>query len=354
MPLLGGAGLSGADPLRVAALVGAGSPATRPAAQGGGGFSVEELLLEPGDAVFIHSLLLWQLSRNGSSARRAFALCCFTRRDNSPLRPVAADAAGALPPPLPPLADDALLELDPDAPGGVCPPPPSSGFLFPVRFGADGTLAPVTERWQATPRVPPPPQQPQHAAGVEEPRARLLAAANAPPPVGGGGSDGDGAAPPVLAPFNPTAHDAIVEALALAALRPGDVLLDLGCGDGRVAIEAARSCPGVFAFGYDTNPTVLQRGLDRLSARAACGDAAEKEAAARVSLLCGDASRARTGDVTVVFVYLVPDGLERVKPLLEDVLKRGGRVVSNMFKVPGWAHKEQRLARGCSVYLYSS
>jgi precorrin-6B methylase 2 len=351
-----GGGLLGADPARVAALVGADARALRPAAQGGGRFAAEELRLEAGDCVFLHALLLRQFVRNGSPARRAFSLSCFSRADNAPLRPAAAGAP-PLPAPLPaPLPDDALLAVDPHAPEP--PARPSAAFLYPRRYGADGTLEPVTERWSATPcGGPGAPPVAAAAAGppaVEEPRARVLASANAPPRAlgGGGGSSDSGGCAPVLAPFNPTAHDAIVEALALAALAPGDVLLDLGCGDGRVAIEAARSCAGVLAIGYDTNAAVLQRGLDRLSARAACGDPAEKEAAARVSLLCGDASKAGTEGVTVAFVYLVPEGLQRVKPLLERVLERGGRVVSNMFKVPGWEHKAQRVARGCSIYLY--
>jgi precorrin-6B methylase 2 len=349
-----GGGLLGADPQRVADLVGAGSPAVRPAAQGGGRFALEELALEPGDAVFFHALLLRRFERNSTPTQRAFLLTSFTRWDNPPLRPAAPGGCGGAAPGEPgePLPDDALLALDPDAPAPLGAAA-SSGFLFPVRYGADGTLAPVTERWQAAPAGGGGGAPPSPPPAVAAPRARLLAEANAPRGDArvGGVSGGDSEAP-TLAPFNPTAHDAIVEALALASLRPGDVLLDLGCGDGRVAIEAARSCDGVHAIGYDTNAAVLQRGLDRLSARAACGDPAEKDAAGRVSLLCGDASRAGTEGVTVVFVYLVPEGLERVKPLLAAVLERGGRVVSNMFKVPGWEHKTQRVARGCSIYLY--
>lgn len=162
-----------------------------------------------------------------------------------------------------------------------------------------------------------------------------------------------GAAAPRLAPFNPTADDAIAAALRLAALRDGDTLLDLGCGDGRLLLAAALACPGVRTRGVEADAELVQRARARVAA-AVAGGGAGAAAAALVAVEHGDACAADAAGASVVFVYLVPAGLEKVKPLLSAVLRGGGRVVSNMFRVPGWAHDAHESVRGCSVYLYGA
>jgi precorrin-6B methylase 2 len=159
---------------------------------------------------------------------------------------------------------------------------------------------------------------------------------------------------PSLAPFNPTADDAIQAALAFLALRAGDALLDLGCGDGRLLLAAALACPGVACVGYEYDAAVHARGMERL-ARAREAGGAGADAAARVALHLGDACRAPTHAATAAFVYLVPAGLARVQQGLLGVLERGGRVVSNMFKVPGLEAylRERHLLRGAPLYCYS-
>ena len=158
-----------------------------------------------------------------------------------------------------------------------------------------------------------------------------------------------------LAPFNPTADDAIEAALSLAALKEGERILDLGCGDGKFLLQAARSMP-VIGVGYEYDPAVYARGVERLAqARSAGGE--EAEAASRVTLHLGDATLASVQGFSCVFVYLVPAGLELVRPQLEAVLSvPGGRVVSNMFSIKGLQAdlRATRVVRGCSVYLYGA
>jgi len=159
---------------------------------------------------------------------------------------------------------------------------------------------------------------------------------------------------PKLAPYNPTADDAIEAALSMAKLQRGERVLDLGCGDGKFLLAASLNT-GVEGVGYEYDPIVFARGEARLvKALTAGGEVAE--AATRISLILGDACTASTEGINVIFVYLVPLGLEKVKPLIEQVLaKPNGRVLSNMFKLPGLQQDltDCRVIRGCSVYLYS-
>jgi hypothetical protein len=67
-----------------------------------------------------------------------------------------------------------------------------------------------------------------------------------------------------LAPFNPTSADAIELALDLAGLRDGDVLVDIGAGDGRVLVAAARRHAGVCAIGIEYDPAFAARAEARL------------------------------------------------------------------------------------------
>ena len=160
--------------------------------------------------------------------------------------------------------------------------------------------------------------------------------------------------PPTLAPFNPTADDAIGAALAFLQLRAGDVVVDLGCGCGKFLLAAARACEGVVCRGYEYDAGVLERGKERL-ARAVAAGGREAEAASRVTLVLGDASRpSLLEDASVAFVYLVPTGLQLVQRGLLGVLERGGRLASNMFQAPGCdAFLRRRLVlRGAPLYLY--
>jgi hypothetical protein len=122
-----------------------------------------------------------------------------------------------------------------------------------------------------------------------------------------------------LAPFNPTSDEAIAAALDLAALSPDDVVVDLGCGDGRVLLAAARSCPGVRCRGWEWDEGVAARGLARIAAEP------DADVRGRVQLDCGDATAVSLDEegASCVFVYLVPEGLGRVGGRLRSFLLGG-------------------------------
>ena len=105
--------------------------------------------------------------------------------------------------------------------------------------------------------------------------------------------------------------------------------------------------------GVEWDPAVLTRGEARV--------AAEPPAVARrVALSLGDAAAAHAAAAraTVVFAYLVPAGLAAVEAMLAGVVERGGRVVCNMFRVPGraergWLRETAAADSGLPVYLYA-
>lgn len=119
-----------------------------------------------------------------------------------------------------------------------------------------------------------------------------------------------------LAPFNPTHPDGVAVALRLLDLGPADLLVDLGCGDGRLLVEAAR-VHGCRARGVESCPELCERAQ-----RAAA------EAAVAVQVVQGDAVEHDISDATAIFVYLVPAGLLLLLPRLTEALGRGARVVS--------------------------
>ena len=153
-------------------------------------------------------------------------------------------------------------------------------------------------------------------------------------------------------PYVPTPHMVVERMLALADTRRGDVLFDLGSGDGRLVIEAARL--GARAVGVERNADLVRRSR---AAAAAAGVA--------------DATEFRQGDLfdtdlrtaTVVTLYLLPHLLERLAPKLQAELRPGARVVSHDFPVAGWAPErllefespekgELMLLSATSLYLY--
>jgi SAM-dependent methyltransferase len=127
-------------------------------------------------------------------------------------------------------------------------------------------------------------------------------------------------------PWRPTELRRARRALALAALQPGEFFYDLGAGDGRVLILAAREF-GARAVGVEISPLqVLAAWLAALQAH--LGD--------RVSLKWADFNRVDLAGADVVFAYLTSGPAARLRPLLERQLKPGARVVTVSVSFEGW------------------
>ena len=130
-----------------------------------------------------------------------------------------------------------------------------------------------------------------------------------------------------LAPFNPTDKGAISQVVKLANFLGTDVLCDLGCGDGRVLINAVKKSPLQRAIGVEYDEVYYKRAKEAVA----------KEGLERqISIIFGDANVVDTSEVTVFFVYLVPEGLKKIRPKVIDALTQnpGCRVLSNIFSIP--------------------
>ena len=120
--------------------------------------------------------------------------------------------------------------------------------------------------------------------------------------------------------FVPTPMAAVERMVAMAELKPGETVYDLGCGDGRIVVAAARR-HGVKAIGVDINPERVQESLAKVR-EAGLGN--------RVSIRQADVFTLDLSDADVVFLYLTPRLNERLMPQLRK-LKRGARIISYEF-----------------------
>ena len=129
-----------------------------------------------------------------------------------------------------------------------------------------------------------------------------------------------------LAPFVVTPDDVVERMLRLASVEAGDVLYDLGSGDGRIVIAAAKLF-GARGVGIDIDPALV----DRARANAAAAGVAE-----RVTFRLEDAMTADISDATVVTLYLLAASNVKLRPRLEAQLRPGTRIVAHNFGMGDW------------------
>jgi trans-aconitate methyltransferase len=127
-------------------------------------------------------------------------------------------------------------------------------------------------------------------------------------------------------PYVQTPERVVHEMLALAAVRPDDVVYDLGAGDGRIVIAAAR-WRGARGVGIEIDPDLV---------RQARRDAERAGVADRVRFEAVDLFGAPLGDATVVTLYLSPELNARLRPRLLAELRPGARIVSHQFPMADW------------------
>jgi len=148
-------------------------------------------------------------------------------------------------------------------------------------------------------------------------------------------------APDVI--FVPTPQEVVDKMLELAKVGKGDVLYDLGSGDGRIAVTAAKRF-GIRATGIDIDPERIWEAEVN----------AKKEGVENlVRFRREDLFTADFRDATVVTLYLLPDLNVRVRPRLWAELKPGTRIVSHQFPMGDWKPEKTVELNGRTVYFWT-
>ena len=142
--------------------------------------------------------------------------------------------------------------------------------------------------------------------------------------------------------YVPTPQGVVEDMLRLADVRKGDVLYDLGSGDGRIPVTAARKY-GVRAVGID---------IDSQRIREARHNAKQSGVTRLVSFRQQDLFETDLREATVVTLYLLPDLNLKLRPRLLAQLRPGTRIVSHQFDMGDWKPDKTLETGGATVYLW--
>jgi SAM-dependent methyltransferase len=160
---------------------------------------------------------------------------------------------------------------------------------------------------------------------------------------------GAGAASPARAqtpkldvPYVPTPQEVVDKMLEMAAVRGDDFLVDLGSGDGRIPITAAKRF-GTRGFGVDLNPERV---------REAVANAKSEGVTDKVQFVEGDLFKTDFSQASVLTLYLLPSVNLRLRPVILDVLKPGTRVVSHAFHMGDWHADRIEMVDHREIYFW--
>jgi SAM-dependent methyltransferase len=134
------------------------------------------------------------------------------------------------------------------------------------------------------------------------------------------------AQPANLAPYSATPLDVVRRMLTLGKVGSRDVVYDLGCGDGRIVIEAARSF-GARGVGIDIDPALIAR---------AQANAKQAGVESLVTFRVQDAMTVDVSDATVVTLYLLAASNVKLRPILTKTLRPGARIVAHNYPIGDW------------------
>jgi ubiquinone/menaquinone biosynthesis C-methylase UbiE len=151
-------------------------------------------------------------------------------------------------------------------------------------------------------------------------------------------------------PYVPTPKPVVEAMLKLADVKTGDVVYDLGCGDGRIVVAAVKQFGAKRGLGIDLDPDRVAQSIEN----------AKKEGVAdRVEFKQGDVLKlASVADATVVTLYLSPSVNRQIAPMLRMTLKPGSRVVSHDFRIGDWPPEKTERVKGTRkddhvIYLWT-
>jgi predicted RNA methylase len=143
--------------------------------------------------------------------------------------------------------------------------------------------------------------------------------------------------------FVPTPQEVVDAMLKLAKVTKNDVVYDLGSGDGRIPITAAKTY-GARGVGIDIDPQRIKEATENLK-NAGVGD--------RVKFLNQDLFTTDISEATVVTLYLLPRLNVKLRPKLLNELKDGTRIVSHAFDMGDWVPEQTIDVNGRKVYFWT-
>jgi predicted RNA methylase len=138
-----------------------------------------------------------------------------------------------------------------------------------------------------------------------------------------------------IAPYVSSPLPVVRRMLLLSELRPGELVYDLGSGDGRIVIMAAQEF-GARSVGVELREDLVKQAIEKVSELSLNG---------RVKIVQSDMFKVDLSQADVVTLYLTTSANEKVKPKLESELRQGARVVCHDYEVLGW--KPQRVDKFC-------
>ncbi len=143
--------------------------------------------------------------------------------------------------------------------------------------------------------------------------------------------------------YVPTPQDVVDEMLKLAKVGKGDVLYDLGSGDGRIPVTAAKRF-GIRAYGIDIDPQRIAEANE---------NARKSGVTDLVQFRQEDLFKSKFANATVVTLYLLPDLNVKLRPRLLAELKPGTRIVSHQFDMGTWKPDRKVELNGRTIYLWT-
>ena len=144
-------------------------------------------------------------------------------------------------------------------------------------------------------------------------------------------------------PYVPTPMDVVEAMLDLAKVSKNDVVYDLGCGDGRIVVTAAKKY-GATGIGVDLNPERIEE---------ANANAKEKGVEKKVKFYEGNLFDFDFSKASVLTLYLLPDVNLQLMPKILKEMKPGSRVVSHAFDMGNWKPDKEISVDGRTVYLWT-
>jgi trans-aconitate methyltransferase len=145
-------------------------------------------------------------------------------------------------------------------------------------------------------------------------------------------------------PYVPTPQEVVDEMLKLGGVKAGDVVMDLGCGDGRIVVTAVSKFGAARAVGVDIDPERIREANE---------NAKKANVTNKVKFIEGNLFDADVREASVVTLYLLPDFNLKLRPKLLRDLKVGTRVVSHSFDMGDWKPDKEVKIDYRTLYLWT-